>query len=42
LGSPEGMPLAVALGETPALGVGSMTRLEPTTKLVALSDPVGF
>jgi ribosomal protein S12 methylthiotransferase accessory factor YcaO len=42
LGRPDGIPLAVALGETPELGVGSMMMLEPMTKLEALSEPVGL
>jgi hypothetical protein len=42
LGRPDGIPGAVALGETPELGVGSMMMLGPTTRLEALSDPVGL
>jgi len=42
LGRLDGIPMAVALGETPELGVGSMMMLGPMTKLDALSEPVGF
>jgi len=42
LGREDGIPLALAVADTAALGLASWMMLEPTTMLVALSDPVAF